>query len=172
VKRLKKKILGVFVSLLAVVILALPMSMVYAKNDTNDKFTPVSGVLYLFYDGTNEYLLPDDNFIWSQPDCTTMWTGGIVASGTCDFTLIFIKPVWDGSTVVDYQTSVVHEVYTLTNPIIDGTPYTGELTIGGSNDNWRILGGTGELANVHGQGKKWGVDIFTIGYDGWIHFDP
>ena len=171
-KTLKKKILGVFVSLLIVAMLALPMSMVYAKNEKNDKFIAVSGVLYLFYDGTNEYLLPDDNFIWSQPDCTTMWTGGIIAGGTIDFTLTFIKPVWDGITVVDYQTSLVREVSTLTDPIIDGTPYTGELTIGGDKDYWRILSGTEDLANVHGQGTKYGTDPFTVEYEGWIHFGP
>jgi len=169
---MNKKILGVFVSLLAIAMLALPMSMVYAKNDTNDKFTAVSGTIYLLYDGTNEMKFPDGNFIWSQPDCTIMYTGGIIAGGTCDFTITFIKPVWDGMNVVDYQTSLIREVTTLTDPIIDGTPYTGELTIGGSSDYWRILGGTGDLANVHGQGTKHGIDPITVEYDGWIHFKP
>jgi hypothetical protein len=169
---MNRKIVAIIVGLMTIAMLALPMSMVYAKNEKNDKFTAVSGTIYLLYDGTNEMKYPDNNFIWSQPDCTTMWTEGIIAGGTCDFTLIFIKPVWDGIAIVDYQTSVVHEVYTLTDPIIDGTLYTGELTIGGDNDYWRILGGTEDLANVHGQGTKSGIDPLTVEYEGWIHFGP
>jgi hypothetical protein len=177
VKRLKKKILGVFVSLLAVAMLLLPMSMVYAKNDKNNKFIAVSGTFYLFYDGENEMKDPDSNFIWSQPDCTTFWTGGIGGDfpgtqATCDFTFIFIKPVWDGDMIVDSQRQPAQTVDTLTDPIIDGTQYTGELTIGGDNDNWRILGGTGDLANVHGQGTITPIDPVSIGYEGWIHFGP
>jgi hypothetical protein len=172
VREANKKVLVIAVALMAVAMLALPMSMVYAKNDNNDKFIAVSGVLYLLYDGTNEMKVPDDNFIWSQSDCTTMWTGGIIAGGTIDFTITFIKPVYEGMNIVDYQTSLIREVSTLTDPIIDGTPYTGELTIGGSNDYWRILGGTEDLANVHGQGTKYGTDPFTVEYEGWIHFGP
>jgi hypothetical protein len=169
----KKKIL---VLALAVVMLALPMSMVYAKNEKNDKFTAVSGTIYLFYDGTNEMKYPDNNFIWSQSDCTAMWIGGIMAGGTMDFTFIFIKPVWqlvgEEWTIVDSRNGVVQEVSTLTDPIIDGTQYYGELTIGGANDYWRVLGGTGDLANVHGQGTKLGTDPLTVEYEGWIHFGP
>jgi hypothetical protein len=162
--------------------LALPMSMVYAKNDKNDKFTPVSGVLYLLYDGTNELKYPDNNIIYSSPDCTALWTGDIggeftvTPQATCDFTFIFIKPVWQEVggelTIVDSQRQLAQSVDTLTDPIVDGTPYTGELTIGGDNDNWRILGGTGDLANVHGQGTKWAIDPLTVEYEGWIHFGP
>ena len=173
---MNRKIVAIIVGLMTIAMLALPMSMVYAKNEKNDKFTAVSGTIYLFYDGENEFKEPDDNYFWSQPDCTTTWTGDITAGGTVDFTMIFIKPVWDfvGDlyTIVDYQRNIVQEVYTLTDPIIEGTPYTGELTIGGDNDYWRILGGTEDLANVHGQGTKWGIDMFTIGYEGWIHFGP
>lgn len=170
VKRTNKKVLGVFVSLLAITMLALPMSTVYAKND---KFIAVSGEFFLFYNGVPEFKFPDNNFIWSQTDSTAMWTGDIITSGTCDFTLIFIKPIWDGTNIVDMHTSVVHEVYTLTDPMIDGVQYYGELTISGDMGNWRILGGTEDMANIHGQGTKWSTENpIIIGYEGWIHFDP
>lgn len=40
--------------------------------------------------------------------------------------------------------------------------------------HWRIISGTGELANVHGQGITWMInpEIFLMGYEGVIHFDP
>ena len=167
---MNKKILSAFVSLLAVGMLALPLSMVHAQND---KFVEVTGVFYLAYDGENGGNFPGNNFIWYQTDCTMMCTGSIIAAGTVDFTFIFIKPVYEGASVVDSHRGLVREVYTLTNPIISGIPYEEcELTIGESCGNWRVLGGTGDLANVHGQGTTWGITEFMIGYEGWIHFDP
>jgi hypothetical protein len=180
---MNRKIVAIIVGLMTIAMLALPMSMVYAKNEKNDKFIAVSGSFSFLYDSENEFKEPDDNYFWSQSDCTTFWTGGIGGDSpgtqaTCDFTMIFIKPVWlyvpelGTVTIVDYQRNVVQEVHTLTDPIIDGTPYSGELTIGGDNDYWRILGGTEDLANVHGQGTKYGTDPFTVEYEGWIHFGP
>ena len=162
---MNKKILSVFISLLAVAMLTVPMFMVYAKND---KFIEVTGEYSLLYNGVNEVKRPDGNRIWSQTDCTTMWTGGIEAEGLCDFTIIFFKPVLQHNQV-GHST-----VFTLTDPTIDGVTYEGcELTIGGCYGGWRILGGTGDLANVHGQGTKWaGSDILTMEYEGVIHFDP
>jgi len=161
---LKNKIFCIFVSLLAVAMLTLPISIVYAKNE---KFIEVSGEYSLSYNGVNEVRRPDGNRIWSQTDCTTTWTGGIAAGGSCDFTIIFFKPVLQ-------HNQVGHSVFTLTDPTIDGITYEGcELTIGGSYGVWRILGGTGDLANVQGQGTKWaGNDVFTMEYEGVIHFDP
>jgi len=40
---------------------------------------------------------------------------------------------------------------------------------------WVILSGTGDLANLRGQGTFWGPEEaggFTYPYSGWIHFDP
>lgn len=36
---------------------------------------------------------------------------------------------------------------------------------------WVILGGTGDLANLHGQGVWWGASR-NINYTGNVHFDP
>lgn len=161
--------------------LVLPMSIVYAKTDKNDKFIAVSGEALHFYDGVPEYKFPGNkttgNFIWSQTGSHVTWMGGITANGTSDFTIIYIKPIWEGYNIVDMHTSTIHVVNTLTDPIIGGVQYYGELTISGSGHgtmaSWRILGGTGDLANVHGQGTSWSTEeAFTVGYEGWIHFDP
>ena len=37
---------------------------------------------------------------------------------------------------------------------------------------WRILSGTGELANLHGTGVFWNNAIMDIHYEGQIHFEP
>jgi len=36
---------------------------------------------------------------------------------------------------------------------------------------WMILSGTGDLANLQGQGAFWGPSK-NLEYSGWIHFDP
>lgn len=36
---------------------------------------------------------------------------------------------------------------------------------------WRIIGGGGELANLHGNGTFWNTAPLNIGYMGRIHFD-
>ena len=37
---------------------------------------------------------------------------------------------------------------------------------------WRIIGGTGELANLHGQGTFDHVNPFIFNYEGQVQFDP
>jgi hypothetical protein len=41
------------------------------------------------------------------------------------------------------------------------------------NGHWRILKGTGELANLHGQGTWAAVTPpLVYSYEGQVHFDP
>lgn len=40
------------------------------------------------------------------------------------------------------------------------------------NGTWRILSGTGELANLHGKGVFWANGLMDVHYEGQIHFDP
>ena len=37
---------------------------------------------------------------------------------------------------------------------------------------WRIISGTGELANLHGNGVFWATGLGAVHYEGQIHFDP
>ena len=40
------------------------------------------------------------------------------------------------------------------------------------NGTWRILSGTGELANLHGKGVFWATGLGAVHYEGKIHFAP
>jgi hypothetical protein len=43
----------------------------------------------------------------------------------------------------------------------------------GQEGNWVIVGGTGELANLRGQGTySPGANPVTVNYEGQVHFDP
>lgn len=49
---------------------------------------------------------------------------------------------------------------------------TGDLIAGTVQGKWTILSGTGELANLHGQGTLTGMSNVAGTYSGQIHFDP
>ena len=160
---MKKKLL---ILSLAVVMLALPMSAVLAKND---KFIYVSGEFPITYAGdlTIEQKGKSDTRILTY-EFEAYWSGGITGAGTTEGFWVMIK--YDPITY-DLKQLIPQDLTVLSDPTIDGEEYEGDLIIGGSPTSWRIIGGTGELANVHGQGTKWSIDPFTIGYEGWIHFD-
>ena len=49
---------------------------------------------------------------------------------------------------------------------------TGDMIAGTVQGKWTILSGTGELANLRGQGVLTGVSNVAGSYSGQIHFDP
>jgi hypothetical protein len=63
---------------------------------------------------------------------------------------------------------------------VDGKTGTLELLFRGTspgavddwNGTWRILSGTGELANLHGNGVFWANGLMDVHYEGQIHFAP
>jgi hypothetical protein len=162
----KISLVGLFCVLIAVMLVS-PISLVSAKND---KFIEVSGEIpILFNPATTDFTTrgKSDTASWYF-EWDAQWFGGIEGSGT-------MTGWWKITKVSTPDLKIIPiEVVTLTNPTIDGKPYTGELTIGGTLPAWRIIGGTDELANVHGQGRKWidEFDPFLIHYEGVIHFDP
>ena len=140
--------------------LALPMSGALAKND---KLIYVSGEFAITYSGDSSNVQKGKSDTWIQTyEWDAYWSGGITGSGTAKGFWVLIKH--DPSTFAP-ERIIPQEVATLSNPTINGEDYAGDLVIGQSPGSWRILSGTDDLANVHGQGKKWIVDIFTIGYD-------
>jgi hypothetical protein len=164
VKTVKKKIL---ILALIFAMLALPISGVFAKNE---KFIHVSGTIFLTYDGQIENIQKgkSDTWVLTGTDWSGPWIGGIEGTGVynCRWALHKFDPATFESNIVP------QEIWILSDPTIDSTPYEGDLIIGGSPGGWRIIGGTEDLANVHGQGTKLDINPFTIGYEGWIHFDP
>jgi hypothetical protein len=172
---MNRKILGVFVAILAVAMIALPISVAFAENDKNGKFIPVSGeaVYTLFGPGSGTEIVQSfvgRNFIWAKTGSSATWTGDIATTdATCDHRTIFFG--YDLSSY-SFEGQVTHLKWTLINPTIAGEPYVGELVILGGSGNWRIISGTGELANLHGQGTQEGTVPGGMAYEGYVHFYP
>jgi hypothetical protein len=50
---------------------------------------------------------------------------------------------------------------------------SGTITMITCMGHWRIISGTGDFANVHGQGTSWPIEPPVVwGIEGQIHFDP
>jgi hypothetical protein len=165
---MNKKILVVFVCMLAVAMLATPIiGLAYAKPSE-----PVSGTILII--DTVPAMPPkvageSDNRI-IMLDIFEEWSGDIEGFATTEARWIvhnaplFVNPdAWVN----------VNAILTFADATVLGK--SGTLTIkvhvAGTDSHWTIMGGTGELANVHGQGTaSTATTPFT--YTGKVHFDP
>ena len=164
---MKKKFLCVFVSLLVVVMFNLSISTVFAKNNT--KFLDVNGQL-IIWGGGQLVFTPAGKSGNTRLDVTgnaVEWTGDLEGIGFADGNFL----LHNFGTPDAWSTAL--NIHTL-EAEVDGQ--TGTLTIittGSDTGTWRILKGTGELANLHGQGTwKTVIPPALYNYEGQVHFDP
>jgi hypothetical protein len=162
---MNKKILGVFVSLFVVAMLTLPMSTVYA---TKPMF--VQGTMSPAGVPTIVTSTPgnSDNTVVDISDAPQTWTGSFVGSAVAQIHWNVHKSSDEGAP--GYHVSGKSS-YTL-DVVYDGKE--GTLTIKAAQAHWRIISGTGELANLRGTGtfEFINLDIMLLSYEGQVHFDP
>ena len=149
------------VALMAVAMLALQMSMVYAKN--NPKFMAVSGQLIVIGNPTRE-LTPagnSDNVKLVVTGNSLQWTGSFEDSISAA----------DGRWMLHKDNHITATNIHILQAEFDGK--TGTLTIKTSMGGWRIISGTGDFANCHGHGTSYPI-VYPVlfGYEGIIFFDP
>jgi hypothetical protein len=164
-ERMNKKILGVFSSLLVVAILALLMSSAYATPPTPVKFTMV-------VDGTSGNTTTDPSgnsttSIVTKSNFKFTCTGGIVGSGSFDVREVVRKGgLWKTSSGLYVIDGTVEGK--------SGTLYikTSVNTRDPNPSYWRIVSGTDDLANLHGQGTFALVIGEGLVWTGQVHFDP
>jgi len=158
---MNKKVLGVFVTLLTVSMLALSMSPANATQSTTVTWQSFSG----------SYLPPftppqsaGENTIYTANRAKT-YTGDIEATGISHFRMVMHK---DGVTTSATTTVAVTQLM--------GQSVEGTLTLKhGSIGLWRIISGTGDLANLRGQGTIYKDENTPAGaytFSGKVHFDP
>lgn len=157
---MKKKMLGVFVSLLAFGMLILPISVICAKN--NPKFITVSGSLTAL--GTAP---PVFTPVGNSDQIKITITGNSLRWGGSFEDSISIA---DGRWVAHKGKVTAWNIHKMEANFMDKS---GTLTILSGQGNWRIIGGTGDFVNCHGQGTVTIVTApFLYSYEGQIHFDP
>lgn len=147
--------------------LTMPLSVAVATNPTLVSGTAevTGGVMLTAKPAGNS-----DNIIATM-DIAEDWHGDIEASGTTISTWI----VHDGPIIptnLDLWASV-HEKITFQTFTVMGKSgtVTMEVILTKSKGTWTILSGTGELANLKGQGKL-SLDVMPFTYTGQVHFNP
>jgi hypothetical protein len=159
---MNRKVLVIAVALMAVAMLAVPISAVYATKPTHVEgtFVPTPGSTYVTRQA-------DDNFI-VEIEGPHAWTGSFEGTSYSEGRWVWHK-FFDSDPENDFLR--VHVVYTLN---VEYDDLTGTLTILATGGTWTIISGTGDLANLHGQGTTYAIDpsIFLMGYEGQVHFDP
>lgn len=161
---LNKKVLMIAVFLLAVVVLALPISTAFATEST-----PISGVyMYAAPPSYEKDIMAGNNEI-VRGTVLFMWTGDIQGLANCDL-------VWnlhpEGNTG-----RTIHQIESATVKIGENT-LTGSLTIlvslGSQEEGgkWTIIRGTGDLMGLHGIGTYTRINQYVSSYSGNVHFDP
>jgi ABC-type antimicrobial peptide transport system permease subunit len=168
---MNKKILGIIIVLMAVAILTTPLlGITYAK-----KSTFVNGTQMI----TNFIPLGEipkgksDNVLMTSTLFVT-WSGDIAGDTEYERRLMLHKWV-PPSGGPETKVNIHERIYF---PTVTVLGKTGSLTLavnlGGSKGvfRWTIIEGTGELANLHGNGRYWLDEAPFYDYEGYVHFDP
>jgi hypothetical protein len=167
VKKITKKFAAIFVALAAVLLFSTSMSVAYAT-----KPTFVSGQIALL-GATNMVTKPvggSDNTITTL-NLYGVFSGGIAGSYTSES-----RWITHNAGTADSWTHA-YGVDTISPATVMGRTGTitfllqGKTGVGGT---WVIIGGTGDLSNLRGQGTYTpsAVSPYLNFYEGQVHFDP
>jgi hypothetical protein len=161
VKTVKRKVLVIAVALMAVAMLALPISVVSATKPTT---MTLSGKIYVLGTGSIFPAGESGNVLLKFRDVPVLWTGDIAGSG-----------VYNGNWL-DKGGDLVLDVgvgtHVLEDVTIDGVG-TGDLTIGQNHVwNYFIKSGSGDLSSIRGKGTITMVNPVTYDYELEIQINP
>ncbi len=147
-----------------VTLLALALPLLEGPTAHATEPTPVSGTLQLTSEVITESRFAGGNEIVTMVG-TLVLTGDL--AGTCDLQQV----------VVAHATGSLN-IRTVATCSLDGSSGTYVLRaavreVAGQNPTrWVIQGGTGDLADLRGQGTGWGPGDAVQNYSGQVHFDP
>ena len=166
---MNKKILGVFISLLVVAVLALPMSLAFAEKPTITM--TLSGTYYMVGGGSMKVMDAGQSCVVliKIKDLDCVWTGDITAGS--------LGPppvpggVYNGQwSVRSTGEGVAPGRFILEDVTIAGR--SGDLTIGAKNDILWIESGTGELSSIRGKGTNTFISEIVWGYEFEVQINP
>ncbi|MBN1811945.1 MAG: DUF3224 domain-containing protein [Anaerolineae bacterium] len=139
--------------------------------DVEGDFVYVPAVVSLRQAGDNLFLEATD---------TATWTGAFVGTSTEEYVVVLHGATGVfGTPDFGFEKANYKGTVTFTGEVEGKTGTVEILFVGKSpgdladwTGTWRIISGTGELANLHGTGVFWNNAIMDIHYEGQIHFDP
>jgi Protein of unknown function (DUF3224) len=167
--RMKKQLMT---ALLACTLLLMASVPAYA-----DPPTEVSGDLVYWFEWVPGGMREAGPNIFMDGTEHEHWQGGLVGTGDSEFTVgMFAAGFWNVWLRCEFSGTVDGKQGTLQLQLVGKKPPNEDWY-----GQWVILGGTGELANAHGQGIWWGPGYRSdqkvdgdpdVSYSGQIHFDP
>jgi uncharacterized membrane protein len=168
IKKRTKTFSAIFVALAASLLFSMSMSVAYAT-----KSVTVSGQIVVlgFSVSSADMAGQSDNAI-VYLSLNGVFTGGITGSYTSESRWVYHNYLQSD------QWISVHAVDTISATVtIDSVQYSGTLFFmlngkAAEGGNWVIIGGTDDLANLHGQGTYTPASGNRQNYEGQIHFDP
>jgi hypothetical protein len=169
---MRKALKKVLVALL-LVLLVLP-AVVHAgpPSDVEGDFVYVPTVLSLRQAGDNLFM---------EAMATATWTGAFAGTSTEDEYVVVLHGTTGvfGTPDFAFEKGFYWDIVTLTGEVQGRAGTIDILFVGKSpgdladwTGTWRIISGTGELANLHGNGVFWNNAPMDIHYEGQIHFEP
>ena len=161
----------VMIMLLLVVCLAVPTA-VFAEPPTK-----VEGDFTYTPTGCNEERWANDNQFLSDCHDVGIWKGDFVGDSTEVYEVIFFGSEGDFEFdhafykgIVTFDGTVEGKTGKVTFMMQGISPKPGDVAYW--TGTWRIMGGTGELANIHGNGVIYSNGLLDVHYEGQIHFSP
>ncbi|MFN2292181.1 MAG: DUF3224 domain-containing protein [Anaerolineae bacterium] len=120
-----------------------------------------------------------NQFVWDCHDTGDWDLNGAFAGTSTELYSIAFHGAAEGGFMYGYEYAFYRGNVTF-DGFVDGKEGTLEILFVGFspgalddwNGTWRILSGTGELANLHGQGVFWATGMGACHYEGQIHFAP
>jgi len=167
VRKANRKILLIVLALGAVLLATPYIGMVHAKPPTQ-----VSGNIVfasIVPAGPPKVAGKSDNLV-RMFNIVEDWSGDIEGTGTTEAKWIIHNAPLIGNPDAWVK---AHAIITFSDVMVMGKSgtLTIELVLSGTKGHWTIMDGTGELANIHGEGTgSTATEPFT--YTGLIHFDP
>jgi hypothetical protein len=162
----KKTLSRMFVILIASILLTMSMSVVNATTSTH-----ISGSHIVSTGVVSPNPAGKSNNAVLLISSTGMYTGGITGSFTGEAR-------WVGHNIGTPELSRnTHNVVTFSSAtVMDKTGPLSIMTVGNlEGGTWVIIGGDGELTDLHGHGTYSATDAMfgvVANYEGEIHFDP
>jgi hypothetical protein len=173
---MNKKVLVIAVALMAVAMLALPISATYATKPEPTTMT-LTGTFYIYPPLAAEWRAfpagESGNSIWKFRGLPVVWTGGIEAGS------LGVPPVpggyYDGNWVI-FNVGTDPEVSTVGITILEGASITGigtgDLKIFGKDETLRIISGTDDFKGIKGTGTFDKVTAVKYSYELVVQINP
>ena len=169
IKKRTKALTAMLMALTMALLFSMSISAAYATMPI-----PVSGkIIVMGASVTSTNVAGQSDNVIVYLSLNGMFTGGIAGSYTSESRWVYHNYEESDQWISVHAVDIISPAKVTINSV----QYTGMLTFmlngkSGEGGTWVIIGGTGDLANLHGQGTYTPAGGVVQNYEGQIQFDP